>query len=50
MPLACYLPIRPMETSNPVTSAKYVGRDIEEVPLTDHGIHVKQEFGLSSSE
>lgn len=38
----------PKETSNSVTSVKYVGRDIEEVPLAGHGIHMKKEFGSRS--
>lgn len=34
----------PRETGQNSTSAKYVGRDIEEIPLASHEIHLKQEF------
>lgn len=34
----------PRDTSQLSTSAKYVGRDIEEMPLASRGIHLKQEF------
>ena len=35
----------PRNTGQLSTSAKYVGRDIEEMPLAGRGIHLKREFG-----
>ena len=34
----------PKNTGQLSTSAKYVGGDVEEIPLTHNGIHLKKEF------
>lgn len=40
----------PRDLGQHSTSAKYAGRDIEELPLNSSGINLKQEFGSTTEE